>query len=311
MATKRSRLAPFWRIAAVLLVVAVGAGVGAGTVALTQQRNEGPARRPLTPSVVAFHFPTQGVVHPASLGAPSVATASPHPFVEPSSARAALAEFLGAERDGLTADSFRLLSHVDQQDVGSDTAWATSLPDRPRPLTFAVGAEQVMADGEQITVAVTRQPSLDQFTGFISARAMQVWHVVHEGTTWRVGAEPLAEDPALPPIAAAADVASRWVQASAACNWTAAGALTGVPTLTGPVNLLLAPCGEGGSWIATGPAMTLDQAEDTQAFVEAYGPDVGTWMRLVPVRGPHTHFLAAVAPLGNDWRVVGVTSDGG
>jgi hypothetical protein len=298
-------------MAVVLLVVTVGAGVGVGTVAFTHQRNEGPMRRPLTPSVVAFHFPTQGVVHPASLDAPSVATVSPDSFAEPASARAALAEFLGAERDGLTADSFRLLSHVDQQDVGSADAWAASLPDRPRPLTFAVGPEQVMADGEQITVAVTRRPSLDQFAGLVSARATQVWHVVHEGANWRVGAEPMGENPALPPIAAAPDVANRWVQASAASNWTAAGALTGIPNLTGPMDLLLAPCGEHGSWTATGPAITLDQAEDTQAFVEAYGPDAGTWMRLVPVRGPHIHFLAAVAPLGDDWRVVGVTTDGG
>ena len=57
--------------------------------------------------------------------------------------------------------------------------------------------------------------------------------------------------------------------------------------------------------------MTLDRAPDTQALVEAYGPDVGSWARLVPVRGPQSHFLAAVAPLGEHWRVIGVTSDGG
>jgi len=85
----------------------------------------------------------------------------------------------------------------------------------------------------------------------------------------------------------------------------------GAPDLIGPEDLVNAPCRERGSWSVGGPAVTLDRAPDVQTFVEAYGPDVGTWTRLVPVRGPGAHFLAAVAPLGDDWRVIGVTSDGG
>ena len=40
-----------------------------------------------------------------------------------------------------------------------------------------------------------------------------------------MGAEPVSEDPVLPPTATAADVAGRWLQASAACNRAAAAAL--------------------------------------------------------------------------------------
>src|SRR5438270_373715 len=100
-------------------------------------------------------------------------------------------------------------------------------------------------------------------------------------------------------------------QASAACNRAAAAALEGVANLTGPEDLWAAPCSERGEWTVAGPVITLDRAPDTEALVEAYGPDVGTWTRLVPVRGPRTHFLAAVAPVGDDWRVIGAASDGG
>jgi len=306
VATKPWGFAPLRRMALGLLVVAVGVSAGIGAVALTQRGGNGPKRRPPTPSVVAFHFPTHGVVHSVA-----VDVAPADPFVEPASARAALEDFLGAERDGRTAHSFRLLTSADQQDVVSAAAWAESSANRPAPLTFAVTSEQSTADGEQISVVVTRRPSLDQFAGFVSAQATQVWHVVREGDSWRVGAEPVAEDPALPPVAAAADIAGRWAQASSACNRAGATSLEGVPDLTAPEDLLRAPCAERGSWTVTGPVTTLDRAPDPQAFVEAYGPDVGTWIRLVPVLGPRTHFFVAVAPLGDDWRVIGVTSDGG
>jgi len=295
------------RMAAVALVVAVGVAVGAGAVALARGGAGRSPRRPPTPSVAAFRFPTHGAIQPAAVAAAAPADG----FVEPASARAALEAFLGAERDGLTATSYRLLTTADQQDIGSPAAWAAASADRPKPLMFTVASEQPGAEGEEITVDVARHPSLDQFAGFVSARATQVWRVVHEGATWRVAAEPLSESPVLPPIAGATDVAGRWLQASAACDRGAAAALEGVANLTGPEDLLGAPCSERGAWAVTGPAITLDRADDTQAFVEAYGPDVGTWTRLVRVRGPRTHFLAALAPLGDDWRVIGVTSDGG
>jgi hypothetical protein len=56
--------------------------------------------------------------------------------------------------------------------------------------------------------------------------------------------------------------------------------------------------------------LSTDDALDLQPIVEAYGPDVPTWTRLVPVQGPHTHFLVAMAPVGDDWRVIGATADG-
>lgn len=288
--------------------MAIGAGAGVGAVALSSRGSGSrPHRRPPTPSVAAFPFPTHGTIQPVAVESD---TATDDGFVELASPRAALEDFLAAERDGLTARSFRLLTSADQQDVGSAAAWTAAGAQRPEPLTFAVTAEQPGPGGDEISVDVTRHPSLDQFAGFVSGRATQVWDVVPEGATWRVRQEPVADTPALPNVSGAVEVAQRWVQAAAACNRAAASSLEGVTDLLGPEDLLAAPCAERGSWTVAGPAVTLDRAPDTETLVEAYGPDVGTWARLVPVRGPRSHFFAAVAPLGEDWRVVGVTTDG-
>jgi hypothetical protein len=298
LATKASRFA------LVLLVVAIGVGAGVGAVAVFQ--GGGPSHRPATPSVAAFRFPTPGAIHPFATD-----SAAAEPFAEPTSARGALEAFLGAERDGLTARSYALLTTADQQDVGSAAAFAASSVDRPPPVAFIITSEAATPEGEQVSVDVSRRPSLDQFSGFVSARATQVWRVIRQGSTWRVAAEPVAENPTLPPIATAAAVVERWLQASAACDRAGAASLQEASDLIGPEDLVAAPCRERGSWSVAGSLVTLDRAPDVQAFVEAYGPDVGTWTRLVPVRGKRTHFLAAVAPLGDDWRVMGVTSDRG
>ena len=304
VATRPWRSAPLRRGVVVLLVSAIGVSAGLGAVALTQGRH-GASRRPATPSVGAFHFPTRGAIGSVA------ADQTPEPFAEPASPGAALEAFLGAERDGETARSYRLLTAVDQQDVGSAAAWAAGVADRARPVAFGVVAWRSTVDGNDVTADVTRQPSLDPFAGFVSERAMQVWRVVQEAGSWRVQAAPLSEEPVLPPVAAAVDTAVRWAQASASCDRTAAVPMQAVADLSGPADLLTAPCREHGSWAAAGAPTTLDRAPDVQALVEAYGPDVGSWARLVPVRGLQTHFFAAVAPLGEDWRVIGVTSDGG
>ena len=304
MATKPWRFAPLRRAGVFLVVVAVGAGVGFGAVALVRGDSR-PRRRPPTPSVATFRFPPHGPIGAAHTEDVEEAV------VAPASAHAALEAFLAAERDGLPSRSFHLLTRADQEDVGSAAAWAASSAARARPLSFAFTSARPAPEGDEITVDVTRHPSLDQFAGFVSARATQVWRVEREGDAWRVGAAPVSDDPVLPPVAAAADEAGAWAQASASCDRAAAKRLQDGEDLSGPTDLLAAPCREHGTWTAVGPPMTLDRAPDTQALVEAYGPDVGSWARLVPVRGPHSHFLAAVAPLGEDWRVIGVTSDGG
>jgi hypothetical protein len=292
------------RVGVILAVAALGAGAGFGAVAVFNG-GSGPHRRPLTPSVAEFRFPTRAPVRAAAAGDIPAAT-----FVEPASARAAVEAFLAAERAVDAGTAFALLAADDRDDVGSSAAWAAARSDRPRPTAFELGGERAAADGVDVPVAVTREPSLDPFAGFVSARANQVWRAVHENGRWRVRAEPVADEFVLPPASAAEAPAAEWANALAACDRAGARRLQGGDGVTGSADLLAAPCREHGAWTAGSP-VTFERAPDVQSLLEAYGPDTGGWARLVPVHGPHSHFFAAVAPLGDAWRVIGVASDGG
>jgi hypothetical protein len=285
----------------VLLVVAVGLAAGFGAVAFAAG-SDGPRRRAAQPSVSRFRFPS-------AIGAATAAAVPPPPSL-PGSGRAAVEAFLAAERAADSTSAFGLLTAGDQQSVGSATAWSDGRADRPVPVTFDVTAEQPRPEGDDVTVAVTRAPSLDPFAGFVSGRAMQVWRAVPEDGTWRVQAEPVSETPVLPPAAGASQPVDQWVQALASCDPTRARSVQAGPVVYGSLDLVSVPCRERGAWHA-GIPITLDRAADVQPLVEAYGPDVGDWARLVPAHGPRSHFLVAVAPLGDVWRVIGVTSDGG
>ncbi len=312
MGTKPSRVAPVLRAGLVVLVVVAGLGAGFGTVALISGRGgDGAAhRRPLIPSVAAFKFPTR----PASTAGSAPVDASPSkPFTEPLSARGAVEAFLSADRDGDADTGYRLLAAADQADVGSRQAWAASRSDRARTSSAQVLSETPGADGVNgvdVVVAVTRQPSLDPFNGFVSAKATQTWRAVREHGGWRVHATPVAEQPVLPPLSAASTPAMAWVKALESCDLNGAARLQAGLQLYGSFDLVGAPCQEHGVWTAGAP-VGVDSAADVQPLLESYGPDVPSWARLVPVQGPHTRFFVELAPVGDDWRVIGVTGDGG
>ena len=230
-------------------------------------------------------------------------------FAEPPSGRAAVESFLAAERDGDSDMAYMLLAAADRDAAGSSQAWAAARPDRANPTGVQVLSDSAGGEGVDVAVAVTRQPSLDPFAGFVSARATQTWRAVQEDGRWRVRAEPVAEQLVLPPLAAATAPAKAWAQALASCDSGGAVRLQAGPQLYGASDLVGTPCRERGVWSAGAP-VGVDRG-DVQPLLEAYGPDLSSWARLVPVQGPRTKFFVAVAPVGDDWRVIGVTGDGG
>ena len=55
------------------------------------------------------------------------------------------------------------------------------------------------------------------------------------------------------------------------------------------------------------PPYRFSQA-DVESFIAAFGPDLAEWARIVAVDGPRGAdggFFAVVAPVGDDWRVLG------
>jgi hypothetical protein len=155
-----------------------------------------------------------------------------------------------------------------------------------------------------VTVELTHPPAIDPFAGLVPARTVEVWRARSEGGGWRVVADPVSVRADLPSDRRAPDAVTAWVQRLVGCDRQGAAALQAGGQLYGPADLAEAPCRLRGRWTVAGP-QRFDQAAEPEPYVAAFGPEVGSWARLVPVQGPGTRFHVVVGPLGDAWRVLG------
>jgi hypothetical protein len=294
------------RVARQAGVVVAGLALGVGGIAVFH-RGGPPPYKPGTASVSAFPFATT-----LPDAGPAPAQPAPTLATEPATAPAAVAAFLQPLADGRPELAYPLLDAAGRARFSTPAAWSRAQVDRAQPVTFQIGASRPSPDvagAVEVDVSATHHPSLDSIRGLVPARSQSVWLVRHEGDVWRVGADPVSFRPLLPADAGATDVVQGWVSRLAACDTPGAAQLQVEPNLYGPAALAQAPCQMHGTWTAGAP-VGLDKTPDPKAFLAAFGPDVGTWARLVPVRGPGSSFLAAVAPMGDGWQVMGVAVAG-
>lgn len=287
-------------------MVAAGLALGAGGFAYLD-RDTKPGYQPHPPSVSAFDFAT--TVPDAPPRGPEEAPALD---VEPATARAAVAAFLQPLADGRPAGAYPLLDDAGRRRYPTLASWISAQADRAAPLTFTVGTSRPSPDADgamEVELSATHTSSLDPIRGLVPARSTSTWLVHLENDAWRVSANPLAFRPVLPADAAATAAVQAWVGLLAACDAPSAAALQVAPNLYGPASLARTPCETRGTWTAGEPT-GLDRAADPRPFLAAFGPEVGTWARLVPVQGPGARFLAAVAPMGDGWQVMGTAVDG-
>ena len=286
------------------MVAGVALGVGAISVFGGSDR---PSYRPGTPSVTAFSFAT--TVPDAPPLTPEVVPALTS---EPTDPVVAVAAFLQPLADGRPELAYPLLDEAGRRRFPTLASWARAQVDQAQPVTFEIESSRASTERGgtvEVTVSATHRPSLDSIRGLVPGRSRSSWLVRREGDAWRVGAEPLSFLPLLPEEAGATDVVQGWVSRLAACDASGAAALQVNPSVYGPSGLVQAPCEQRGTWTAGAP-VGFDRAPDPRAFLAAFGPEVGTWARLVPVQGPGSAFLAAVAPMGDGWQVMGVAVDG-
>ena len=287
-------------------VVAAGLALGVGGVAYFD-RDSKPAYQPGTPSVTAFSFATT-----VPEGPPREPEAVPVLDAEPATARAAVGAFLQPLADGRPAGAYPLLDEASRRRYPTLASWIRAQADRAAPVTFSVGASRPSPElpgAEEVDLSATHTSSLDSVRGLVPAQSTSVWLVRLENDAWRVSGDPLAFKPVLPGDAAATAAVQGWVSLLAACDAPAAAVLQVTPNLYGPASLARTPCEKRGTWTA-GEPIGLDRTPDPRAFLAAFGPEVGTWARLVPVQGPDGRFLAAVAPMGDGWKVMGVAVEG-
>ena len=285
--------------------MAAGLALGAGGFALFD-RDETPRYQPGTPSVTAFSFSTSV---PESPSAPPEVV--PLLAEEPADPAGAVAAFLQPLADGRPDAAYPLLDVASRRRYPTLASWARAQADRAAPLTFTEGAARPSRDRPgafEVEVEATHRPSLDAIRGLVPGSSTSVWLVRQDAGAWRVSADPVSFRPVLPDEAAATEVVQGWLGRLAACDMPAAADLQVTANLYGPASLVREPCESPGTWTAGSPA-GLDRTPDPRAFLAAFGPEVGSWARLVPVQGPASRFLAAVAPLGDSWQVMGVAVD--
>jgi len=230
---------------------------------------------------------------------------APAAAVRAGSARAAVRRFLQAGAAGDLDVAYGLLDRAGHTRYPTLARFTRAQADRAAVTAVRVGAERRAGDGRaEVTVTLAHPPAIDPFAGLVPGRTVEVWRASRQDGRWRVAAEPVSVRAELPGDGRAPEAVTAWVQRLLGCDRQGAAALQAGAELYGPADLAGLPCRERGRWTVAAP-QSFDAAVEPEAFVAAFGPEVGSWARLVPVQGPGTRFSVVVGPLGDAWRVLG------
>jgi hypothetical protein len=290
--------------APILLLLAVALLAGIAVVAVHPWRSDAAdvGRRPA--SVQSLTLPGT-----ASDAPPSVPATLRLPAGADRTAAAAVATYLRARSDQDARTSYALLTSTSRRSYPTEATWLEALPDLPAPGTFLITGAKPAAGGTEVSVDVRRTPVLNPFVGFVPAHAVEVYRAVAAGSAWRVDPEPVRAIPDLISDRTAAADVSAWLTRLAACDGAGAAALQVAPDLLGDDTLPGTIC-TSHARLRAGPAQPVMGGPSTAPFLAAYGPEIGSWGRLIPVTGPGQQLLVGVAPLGRSWRVFGIVSGG-
>jgi len=268
-------------------------------------------------ATLALHGPGDGGGHAASvqrLDRPAAAVPAapagtrggraPEP-IRANSARAAVGRYLRAGIGGDLEVAYGLLDRAGQRRYPSLARFTRAQADRAAVTAVRVGAERRVGDGRaEVTVTLAHPPAIDPFAGLVPARTVEVWSASRQDGRWRVATDPVSVRAQLPGDGRAPEAVTAWVRRLLACDRQGAAGLQAGAELYGPADLAELPCRERGRWTVAAP-QGFDAAVEPEAYVAAFGPEVGSWARLVPVQGPGTRFSVVVGPLGDAWRVLG------
>jgi len=237
------------------------------------------AREPIAPVPLA----------PTGPEAPAAAAATPADAAD---------AFLRAEAEGDFAASYGLLATTDRTAHQSRAGWTAAHAQLPVVRDFALAAVRVAGDRAEVDSTVGLKPELGPVVGLVPGVAHATWVVRAEDAGWRVD---FTESTLTPQYLAAdeAPAAARaWVADRVGCRPRARAGLLGIGRFADEL------CAARGS-VQVGPPGALEPVESSDSFLAAYGPDVFTWARVVPVTSP-ARAGAVLAPLGSRWRVIGL-----
>lgn len=183
----------------------------------------------------------------------------------------AVAGFLGAETAQDAPGAFALLSEADRLDHRSPQIWAT------RASIGQVHAWEWL-DADSLVTSVSLAPSLSLTTGWSPASATISWQVVEEDG-WRVSLIATVMVPSIPDPTGAVAATRRWLIDPARCDATADARLVLAPPSSAYERL----CSSGGVMASAVASPVTGRAAAHLSL--AYGADVSTWARTVPLEG--------------------------
>jgi hypothetical protein len=251
----------------------------------------------------------QRLTLPGSDAAAAPAQLGPTAPVAAGSAREAVQRFFTALARGDLVTSYGLLDRASRAAGRYDSLarWTDALGQRAPVSGVTVGGERrVTGDTTDVTVELRHPASIDPYAGLVPGRTLEVWRAHKEAGGWRVAADPVAAQALLPSDRLAPAAVNAWVGKLAGCDRRGATAQQVEADLYGQASLAQIPCKLHGRWTAGAP-QPFSAVRDPTAYVAAFGAEVGSWARLVPVQGPGgSRFAAVVGPLGDAWRVIGV-----
>jgi hypothetical protein len=219
--------------------------------------------------------------------------------------RAAVRRFLEAGADGDPAVAYGLLDRAGLRRYPTLARFTRAQADRAEVAAVRVGRERRAGAGRaDVTVTLAHPPAIDPFTGLVPARTVEVWRASRQDGRWRVAADPVSVRAELPGDGRAPEAVTAWVERLLGCDRAGAAGLQAGAELYGPADLPELPCRTRGRWTVAAPE-PFDAAVEPEAYVAAFGPEVGAWARLVPVQGPGARFSVVVGPVGDAWRVLG------
>lgn len=237
---------------------------------------------------------------PPVASAEPIAADVPARTVRAASPEEAVRGFLTAEQAGDYAASFDFLSDADRGLFGSAAGWVASHADYVPPVE---GFEIEGAEGASVVATVRYTPSLDAVIGLVPAAARVTWAVA-DGEAFGVDLEATTAEAQLPSDERAPAAVLAWAEQRQSCGeptgeWR--GDLLGVPAIADEL------CDSSGEPTVGAPEF-LGPAEGAP-FSAAFGDEVSSWARVVTVDGP-VPLRAVVAPLDDDWVVIGVLATG-
>lgn len=221
------------------------------------------------------------------------------------SAPDAVEGFLSAEAAGDYERSFGYLSSADRQEFRSTAGWVAAHASVIAPIeSFELGEVEELEREGRVASVVRYEPGIDPVIGLIPGRSRVVWVAVADDQgSWGVDLASSTQEPQYPSDTAAPEAARTWAESHLRCDDDIAAQRDG--TVIGSPSLADALCGAGGT-VTVGPVAPLDDL-DSAPFTTAFGGDALTWARVVPVTSP-VELRAVLAPIGDDWIVVGVLS---